>query len=184
MCGEKSTFQSTLSSRRATAGLDERISKRIISIHALLAESDTWTTTPRAANTYFNPRSPRGERRAASVFVRLPPFDFNPRSPHGERPFDPLLFFCFPQISIHALLAESDRHARLQAAFRMHFNPRSPRGERPDPCRAEAVLLMISIHALLAESDNGDPCPNLLAYDFNPRSPRGERQDRPDNNGG
>ena len=58
------------------------------------------------------------------------------------------------EISIHALLAESD--ARL-AAFAQHgaedFYPRSPCGERryslrPPPARGE-----ISIHALLAESD-------------------------------
>ena len=59
------------------------------------------------------------------------------------------------EISIHALLAESD--ARL-AAFAQHgaedFYPRSPCGERryslrPPPARGE-----ISIHALLAESDH------------------------------
>ena len=57
---------------------------------------------------------------------------FYPRSPCGER--RPVSFFNtqFSQISIHALLAESD-------------------GNSVDPCRNPTH---ISIHALLAESDD------------------------------
>ena len=59
----------------------------------------------------------------------------------------------FQQISIHALLAESDqcrfpRHGPLR-----HFYPRSPCGERPDMAVNKVVINDISIHALLAESD-------------------------------
>ena len=80
------------------------------------------------------------------------------------------------EISIHALLAESD--ARL-AAFAQHgaedFYPRSPCGERryslrPPPARGE-----ISIHALLAESDENRTRPSARIYNFYPRSPCGER---------
>ena len=57
-------------------------------------------------------------------------------------------------ISIHALLAESDRFGRVTTAFCLHFYPRSPCGERLFQCSHGAALLHISIHALLAESDN------------------------------
>ena len=56
-------FQSTLSSRRATAIREFGLYRWDISIHALLTESDqprqsTWDHRPD-----FNPRSPHGERR-------------------------------------------------------------------------------------------------------------------------
>ena len=79
------------------------------------------------------------------------------------------------QISIHALLAESDPGPKSMTPDRYYFYPRSPCGERRgnyggrtadddfyprSPCgerraeiRAEMKAEMISIHALLAESD-------------------------------
>ena len=79
------------------------------------------------------------------------------------------------QISIHALLTESDHHhARGNLRLR-DFNPRSPHGERPSSCTRQppttgfqstlssrratspdelkAFITKISIHALLTESD-------------------------------
>ena len=78
-------------------------------------------------------------------------------------------------ISIHALLAESDRLAFFYIAQHTYFYPRSPCGERPyiyalvntffnfyprSPCGERQYLVRgqhpnwgISIHALLAESD-------------------------------
>ena len=56
-------------------------------------------------------------------------------------------------ISIHALLAESDRHCADTLWFRRH----------------------ISIHALLAESDQAVPAATPRAGHFYPRSPCGER---------
>ena len=80
----------------------------IISIHALLAESDMPIGTIPAKKPNFNPRSPCGERLVLSFFflpylqfqstlslrratslvmlIGCPPQDFNPRSPCGERP--------------------------------------------------------------------------------------------------
>ena len=78
-----------------------------ISIHALLAESDT-----------------------------LPGFlvgsinDFYPRSPCGERPQDKFFVSPAKKISIHALLAESDSWPRRMILFCSYFYPRSPCGER------------------------------------------------------
>ena len=147
----------------------------VISIHALLAESDAPPSPPRAKVLYFYPRSPCGERL---VILR--------------KKDTPLT------ISIHALLAESDKTARgpgdgtgvdfyprspcgerrqnqRQRKRKDDFYPRSPCGERPFVNRncdlAQKFLSTlslrratyrqgekqanqsISIHALLAESD-------------------------------
>ena len=56
-----------------------------ISIHALLAESDINGLRHKCANFYFYPRSPCGER-PASFEMRQPCDNFYPRSPCGERP--------------------------------------------------------------------------------------------------
>ena len=56
-------------------------------------------------------------------------------------------------ISIHALLAESDKFGFTHMAQELNFYPRSPCGERHPPLPAWAVAHIISIHALLAESD-------------------------------
>ena len=102
-------FQSTLSSRRATqppcrmrllvlisihALLTESDGRGIlcclelciISIHALLTESDRCRGQSALYRYDFNPRSPHGERPANTVLHLTTRRDFNPRSPHGERP--------------------------------------------------------------------------------------------------
>ena len=79
-------FLSTLSLRRATRGWCLNINGPMISIHALLAESD------HAPNH--------------SLYLQN---NFYPRSPCGERLWPGLLARPFFIISIHALLAESDR---------------------------------------------------------------------------
>ena len=101
-------FQSTLSSRRATCPTGQH----------------------RLPSSYFNPRSPHGERRHRHPHYFRMVLYFNPRSPHGERPMgdDDLLVVSQFQstlssrrattvssaagsetgISIHALLTESD----------------------------------------------------------------------------
>ena len=57
-------------------------------------------------------------------------------------------------ISIHALLAESDRTWTYERLEVPDFYPRSPCGERPLLFQqAMASVTIISIHALLAESD-------------------------------
>ena len=145
-----------------------------ISIHALLAESDS---RPRAlksrrcvflstlslrratisANNHvrvrqnFYPRSPCGERpKPIPAVTRVA--NFYPRSPCGERP-QVFQRIAKPfRISIHALLAESD------------------------PAKSESLTTyLISIHALLAESDAGHYRKRRADDDFYPRSPCGER---------
>ena len=105
---------------------------------------------------------------------------------------------CSLEISIHALLAESDLYASSELWSQPHFYPRSPCGERPkvtsfftiinvnfyprSPCgeRPSALLAIhtksrISIHALLAESDNMEMRVICAIVNFYPRSPCGER---------
>ena len=108
-------------------------------------------------------------------------YDFYPRSPCGERPKAQTKEPNLTQISIHALLAESDWKAPLwtaTATISIHallaesdgsnesgkdadnnFYPRSPCGERPGKSQSSGAGIAISIHALLAESD---PRKNLV----------------------
>ena len=102
------------------------------------------------------------------------------------------------KISIHALLAESDRKSFRGRRCSANFYPRSPCGERPDDhtttndgttisihaLLAESdhiythpigVLITISIHALLAESDRQNYECFKWIKNFYPRSPCGER---------
>ena len=146
-------FLSTLSLRRATGKSTTLTRIAWISIHALLAESDTLARRFIGCGNNFYPRSPCGERLSAlwmalsrllflstlslrratvttlggSAVVRY----FYPRSPCGER----------------------QKFGSAWLAPGAYFYPRSPCGERrqvKQTCRAETS---ISIHALLAESD-------------------------------
>ena len=123
----------------------------------------------------FYPRSPCGERPHGQILnlgeyqflstlslrraTHYPmggyeePFNFYPRSPCGERLWPGRLARPFFIISIHALLAESDRPAFYDTARHTYFYPRSPCGERQADKHAQPPTQLISIHALLAESD-------------------------------
>ena len=101
-------FLSTLSSRRATAGLPGRVDGH-------------WD---------FYPRSPRGERRQQHPQGGKGARDFYPRSPRGERLGHVLQRLNGFNISIHALLAESDFKPAVDFLSAINFYPRSPRGER------------------------------------------------------
>ena len=125
---------------------------------------------------YFNPRSPRGERRVAErycdfggfISIHAPRegsdsrtrFDikpgnyFNPRSPRGERP---------------------DR-ADSQRTRGENFNPRSPRGERRHKTHNCAKKRKFQ-STLPARGATSRFCQFTHDKDnFNPRSPRGERR--------
>ena len=173
-------FLSTLSLRRATSALQslagpgryfyprspcgERPPRMIssirsisISIHALLAESDSF----RDQFTY-----------SLSIFLSTLSL--------RRATFDHLQICLQAGISIHALLAESDITAPTSSGKREDFYPRSPCGERPSktiqgslsvyfyprsPCgerrtdtTSTKMRQSISIHALLAESDGDQQC--------------------------
>ena len=59
-----------------------------------------------------------------------------------------------PAISIHALLAESDSYSQHVTWPSGYFYPRSPCGERRQHRSQGGIHHGISIHALLAESDH------------------------------
>ena len=108
------------------------------------------------------------------------PGNFYPRSPCGERHNINSSVNTADQISIHALLAESDCNADCNyRSGHRYFYPRSPCGER----RLELFLYYqgnkISIHALLAESDSIPGGGHISKANFYPRSPCGERQRYP-----
>ena len=130
----------------------------VISIHALLAESDSSKIISSSVIAYFYPRSPCGERLASAGRLQIV-YNFYPRSPCGERRFFSLWCILCLYISIHALLAESDfrgwtlningpiflstlslRRATFASAGRLqivyNFYPRSPCGERRRPALA------------------------------------------------
>ena len=101
-----------------------------ISIHALLTESDFSTRQFSHRLSYFNPRSPHGERRWLLSIRKYCYCKFQ-STLSSRRATSALLIICLArEISIHALLTESD-----------YFSVRICTN-----CR-------ISIHALLTESD-------------------------------
>ena len=123
-----------------------------ISIHALLAESDRWIVTNGPVMVYFYPRSPCGER-PISIQCITPSGQFlSTLSLRRATRLNAIINHCIP-ISIHALLAESDKVSE-----------------------AKSVHKPISIHALLAESDSCPPARPFHCHDFYPRSPCGERR--------
>ena len=92
-------FLSTLSLRRATVTRVASTPTTVISIHALLAESDAVSVQVGGNVRYFYPRSPCGERQLKKLFLSV-----------------------YLVISIHALLAESDsKSAQNSGALFAHM---------------------------------------------------------------
>ena len=102
----------------------------IISIHALLAESD-------------DRRASRQQPAGISIHALLAESDTEQKN----------LRCRYQPISIHALLAESDRNTKNNYTDYCDFYPRSPCGERQPSSTRRLTNMIISIHALLAESD-------------------------------
>ena len=123
-------FLSTLSLRRATVQGANDQQEQQISIHALLAESDSIIDIINDVIDDFYPRSPCGERQRVTM--------------------DSYLEFV---ISIHALLAESDNGHETsldRVSISIHALLAESDGVHYDNYNLHCV---ISIHALLAESD-------------------------------
>ena len=184
-CGERlwesqvllqySRFLSTLSLRRATILRMSTGSRDSISIHALLAESDAGKHAQQPTRPNFYPRSPCGERLHIVGGARNNAIHFYPRSPCGERHAHHFPALHDILISIHALLAESDKmHTLIFANLVLFLSTLSLRRATLYINRtAKAVVFLstlslrrataadistrreasISIHALLAESD-------------------------------
>ena len=110
-----------------------------------------FSTTSRSWHNFY-PRSPCGERRAILRIDFSREENFYPRSPCGERRCRGCRSRSRCGISIHALLAESDRWTPKNIRTQSNFYPRSPCGERRQ------------------STSKG-----LSSHYFYPRSPCGER---------
>ena len=173
-------FLSTLSLRRATLRYWSRAVETTISIHALLAESDS------VFFIIFN---------ACCAFLST----LSLRRATGENKKIKVIRIFLSTLS----LRRATYQGQAGSAGCLHFYPRSPCGERPDQTILKVYGYGISIHALLAESDY---CQGLLFFrhkkflstlslrratvtfelysslcqDFYPRSPCGERLRNPE----
>ena len=126
-----------------------------ISIHAPLAGSDRSIGINLPADSYFNPRSPCGERLPFSKVISCSSL-FQSTLPLRGATFLDIQPYIQLFISIHAPLAGSDDWCRSVDHNEIYFNPRSPCGER-----------------------RRGRSPNAACRYFNPRSPCGERQTEP-----
>ena len=145
-------FLSTLSLRRATSDPVTDKAWALISIHALLAESDIYCHCFGASYSISIHAllAESDYRKAADCIPRLLFLStLSLRRATGAV----LVFNGRSVISIHALLAESDT-SQVPTRFGIpNFYPRSPCGERPRRVLKCDNRAIISIHALLAESD-------------------------------
>ena len=101
--------------------------------------------------------------------------NFYPRSPCGERlHYDNYNLHCV-EISIHALLAESDGPWPARLASRFNFYPRSPCGERHN--LTQGVFNLFTFLSTLSLRRATTTIPDFIRYigNFYPRSPCGER---------
>ena len=122
-------FLSTLSLRRATVKRCQASDISVISIHALLAESDRPDAKRTSILYYFYPRSPCGERhRDIAHRKRQKNISIHALLAESDIPSSGTLRNT--HISIHALLAESDNHSLNLPSKPIDFYPRSPCGER------------------------------------------------------
>ena len=171
------TFQSTLPARGATPGVPSLVRSWRISIHAPREGSDHRAPSYQERRCDFNPRSPRGERRAETAvghhYWRIS--IHAPREGSDDQHPDDIVLAA---ISIHAPREGSDSHRISLIIQQRDFNPRSPRGERHAEIEATFRLLPISIHAPREGSDPSRSRRSRRGEDFNPRSPRGERPRR------
>ena len=110
--------------------LDRGLTRDDISIHALLAESDFKNHFFFCHHNLF--LSTLSLRRATSIRTlrTVSVKNFYPRSPCGERRRRSVKLFRQNYISIHALLAESDPAEHHANSQQENFYPRSPCGER------------------------------------------------------
>ena len=148
---------------------------------------------------YFNPRTPRGVRRASPLPLRLrhPQFqsthpargatiyphptmsihrNFNPRTPRGVRPTSVIPSAKAIKISIHAPREGCDRRLYIHCILLHCISIHAPR-EGCDGVKAGGgpSARRISIHAPREGCDKQNLRHHHRIYNFNPRTPRGVR---------
>ena len=145
-------FLSTLSLRRATDVIAVMTEAQSLSIHALLAESDRlWIMLYSCPGTFY-PRSPCGERRISNIINNVIKA-FYPRSPCGERRWLRCWQLAARDLSIHALLAESDLYGCYSLRHSAYFLSTLSLRRATTNYAKVTNNRTLSIHALLAESD-------------------------------
>ena len=153
MEARRAEFQSTLSSRRATLDRFFLGEKFLISIHALLAESDVAIVLITDVTFHISIHALLAESDRGGTACRSTGPNFNPRSPCGERPIRATSSFTFA--SFQSTLSLRRATGSLSITQTGAFLFQSTLSLR----RATGLLghrlgrLRISIHALLAESD-------------------------------
>ena len=152
-CCTSRIFLSTLSLRRATSDCRTWTYERLISIHALLAESDTPAGKVRPWASHISIHALLAESDATKPSDYLDPSEFLSTLSLRRATKRAVRGTMRAIISIHALLAESDAFYNRFKPCARYFYPRSPCGERLKLPPPPPLLLPISIHALLAESD-------------------------------
>ncbi len=168
-------FQSTHPVWGATGdGGAERKAMRI-SIHAPRVGCDQRLGASTNSFLYFNPRTPRGVRRFARIWVSSPPIFQSTHPAWGATwcaQYNRLCDF----ISIHAPRVGCDLAHRLRRPDIRHFNPRTPRGVRHSAPSNWRDKLHISIHAPRVGCDLPCAMISVVCCNFNPRTPRGVRR--------
>ena len=190
-------FQSALPLRGATSLPRSHRSKRIFQSALPLRGATRRTPTSTPWCSYFNPRSPCGERRKRRSWLRCIPY-FNPRSPCGERPFLPEVPQGHREISIRAPLAGSDVRVGLYPPCQF-ISIRAPLAGSDEVFSAFGISYIEFQSALPLRGATHSPSPPLIPAafqsalplrgatptsaswacrtpDFNPRSPCGERR--------
>ena len=133
-------FQSTLPVWGATRGVASAQYARHISIHAPRVGSDGPARhVLHLCASYFNPRSPCGERRCRTSCPTNAQ-NFNPRSPCGERRPAAAAPIVPAEISIHAPRVGSDDSCRFAVNGDKHISIHAPRvGSDQKFCRAAKI---------------------------------------------
>ena len=169
-------FLSTLSLRRATIGGSTNQTHKInFYPRSPCGERLFGNEAMGAGNNNFYPRSPCGERPGPDCQRASFGDDFYPRSPCGERQRANRLAHAPPQISIHALLAESDCCARCHCwGLNEFLSTLSLRRATFDAMQIVVVVIFLSTLSLRRATKHSTN-PKNRKGNFYPRSPCGER---------
>ena len=145
-------FQSTLPAGEATTFCGDVLLEEGISIHASRGGSDFPPSASCTWPGYFNPRFPRGKRRAVSRKSPLTNTYFNPRFPRGKR-----------------------QKTALPPLKSLYFNPRFPRGKRQRKAKGAVCPCGFQSTLPAREATKGPAGKRWAMSYFNPRFPRGKR---------
>ena len=186
-CGERQScclavriqvaFLSTLSLRRATLGLPATsLAHREFLSTLSLRRATVAKSYLLSVVVYFYPRSPCGERPMTSETVWVIIVFLSTLSVRRATGL-PVAGRIAHRISIHALLAESDRRPGQTAKANKDFYPRSPCGERQMHALIFAnLVLFLSTLSLRRATSKKSPLMCFTRH-FYPRSPCGERRE-------